>query len=67
MSAYKIRPNKTRTYLDIVHAEATPGSGAIVRVPVRSGREKDAEATAETLMNFMNERDRCLNTLQGRA
>ncbi len=65
MNTYTTRPNKNGQYIDIVHVNAGPGSGAVVRVPVRSGMEHMAKETAERLLNYMNEREHCLGLLRG--
>lgn len=55
---YKIRPTLNRTYLDIVHDNARPGDGALVRVPVRTGREARAREIAEIIVAVLDGHDR---------
>jgi hypothetical protein len=67
MNAYTTRPNKNGQYIDIVHANAGPGSGAIVRIPVRCGLEHQAKETAGLVLQFLNEYRNCLDIQQGAA
>lgn len=52
---YALRPTANGQYIDIVHASATKGVGALVRVPVRSGLEHVAEGLARRVCGLLNE------------
>jgi hypothetical protein len=65
MTTYTTRPNKNGQYIDIVHTNAGPGAGSIVRVPVRCGMEDSAGKIAQLVLNFLNEYQRCLELKQG--
>ena len=51
---YTIRHTTNGQHIDIVHCDAGPGSGAVVRVPVRSGRHHLAQDTAALVCKLLN-------------
>lgn len=65
VNTYTTRVNKNGQYIDIVHVNASAGSGCIARIPIRSGFDKEALERARLITNFLNEYQRCLNLKEG--
>ncbi len=48
-------------HIDIVPVDAGKGAGALVRIPVRDGRHKYAEDTADLVMRLLNDHARIIH------
>lgn len=58
---YTLRHPVNGQHIDIVHEDAGPGSGAVVRVPVRSGRQHLAQDTAALVCRLLNDHARVIH------
>lgn len=58
---YALRHPVNGQHIDIVHADAGKGAGAIVRVPVRSGLERRADEIADLVLQLLNDHARVIH------
>lgn len=58
---YTLRHTDNGQHIDVVHWDAGPGTGALVRVPVRSGRHRVAADTAALVCRLLNDHARAIH------